>query len=168
MSVNFLKAGCQSHSSRRKFGLCDDPPPAKNPAYIDEVDGSKWIAVVINDYTYDCTFTAVDNCINLLKPSGKMDKRCEGFLYYNDTVIFVELKERGASGPRWVKDAEKQLRSTIKHFEASDDNEEFEDKKAYICNSEFPKIKESQTDRMQQFLVDTGYILRIENRIILV
>ena len=40
-------------------------------------------------------------------------------------------------------------------------------KKAYIANSEKPKFRESQKRRMDEFLTDTGYVLRIENRIIL-
>ncbi len=168
MSLNFMDAGCQTHSSRKKFGLCDDPPPAKNPAYIDEANGAKWIAVVINDYEYYCTFTAVDNCIDVRKPSGKPDKRCEGILSYNDTVIFVELKERGALGSDWVKTAEEQIRVTIGHFEGTDAAAEFTKKKAYIANSEQPKFKESQTARMEKFAEETGYILRIVNRIVLV
>jgi hypothetical protein len=167
MSLNFMDAGCQTHSSRKKFGLCDDPPPAINPAYIDEANGAKWIAVVINEYEYYCTFTAVDNCIDVRKPSGKPDKRCEGILSYNDTIIFVELKQRGALGPDWVKTAEEQIRVTIGHFERTDAAEDFTEKKAYIANSEHPKFKESQTDRMEKFAHETGYILRIENRIVL-
>ena len=165
MRENFMDAGCQTHSSRKKFGLCDDPPPAKNPAYIDEANGAKWIAVVINEYDYHCTFTAVDNCIDVRKPSGKPDKRCEGILSYNDTVIFVELKQRGALGSDWVKTAAEQIRVTIDHFERTDLAENFTEKKAYIANSEHPKFKESQIDRMEKFVRETGYVLRIENRI---
>ncbi len=88
-------------------------------------------------------------------------------LSYNDTVILVELKQRGALGPNWVKDAEQQLRVTIDHFEKTEAAESFENKKAYIANSEHPKFKESQIERMEKFAEDTGYILRIENRIIL-
>ena len=32
---------CQTNSQREIFGLCDDPLPDKNPAYIDEADGAK-------------------------------------------------------------------------------------------------------------------------------
>lgn len=167
MSINFMDGLCQTHSSRKKFGLCDDPPPAKNPAYIDEANGAKWIAVVINEYDYNCTFTAVDNCIDVRKPNGKLDKRCEGFLSYNNTIIFVELKERGTQGAEWVRDADEQLRTTIGHFEKTDVAEVFVEKKAYIANSEHPKFKESQMGRMEKFLDDTGYILRIEARIYL-
>ncbi len=167
MSINFKVVKCQTNSNNKLFGLCDDPPPASNPAYIDEDDGAKWIAVVVNDEHYSVTFTAIDNCIEVRRTDGTMDKRCDGVLRYDGNVIFVELKVRGALGSAWVKDAEAQLRITIGHFEKTDNAEDFSQKKAYIANSEHPKFKESQIRRMEQFLADTGYILRVENRIIL-
>ena len=165
MSIDFNIVKCQTHSNKKNFGLCDDPPPAKNPAYIDEVDGAKWIAVVENEDRYAATFTAIDNCIEIKREDGTMDKRCDGILTYNSTVIFVELKERAASGVAWVKDAEKQLKTSIGYFEATDKAEKYKDKKAYIANKEHPKSKDSQMRRMDQFFMDTGYVLRIVNRI---
>jgi hypothetical protein len=167
MSVDFNVTKCQAHSDKKLFGLCDDPPPATNPAYIDETNGAKWIAVVINDDSFFTTFTAIDNCIEIKRKDGKQAKRCDGVLTFNSSIIFVELKERGAIGNEWVKDAEKQLRASISYFEGTDESEKYTKKKAYIANCEHPKFKESQARRMDQFLTDTGYLLRIENRIIL-
>jgi len=167
MTINFNQLICQTQSSRAIFGLCDSPSPASNPAYIDENNGANWIAVVINDYRYFATFTAIDNCIVIQRGDGTMDSRCDGMLTYNTTVIFVELKQRGAIGSGWVKDGEVQLRTTISYFEDTFDSEEYSSKQAYIANSEHPKFKESQVRRMEQFYLDTGYILRIVNRIVL-
>ena len=167
MSIDFNLAKCQTHSDKKKFGLCDDPSPTKNPAYIDEAHGSKWIAVVENEDKYEATFTAIDNCVETKRDDGTMDKRCDGMLTYNSTVIFVELKERGALGSAWVKDVEKQLRTTISYFEDTEESEDYTGKQAYIANREHPKFKESQARRMDQFLTDTGYVLRIVNRITL-
>ena len=152
MSIDFNIAKCQTHSSKKIFGLCDDVAPAKNPAYINEVNGSKWIGVVENESRYSATFTAIDNCIEIRRQDGTMAKRCDGVLTYNSTVIFIELKERGAIGNEWVKDAEKQLRSSISYFEDTNEAEKYTRKKAYIANSEHPKFKESQAGRMNQFL----------------
>jgi len=167
MRVIFCQRHCQCHSNKKKFGLCDDPSPSKKPAYIDEIDGAKWIAVVINENRYDVTFTAVDNCIEIIKEDGKMAKRCDGMLTYESSLIFVELKVIGVLGNKWVKYAEKQLRTTIGYFEKSDMADDYTEKMAYIANREHPKFKSSQSIRMDQFLIDTGYVLRIENRIIL-
>lgn len=165
MTARFTISGCQTASSRKIFGLCDDPPPAINPAYIDETEGSKWIAVVENDDRHSVTFTAIDHCIVLLRPDEKMGKRCDGMLTHDATVIFVELKQRAAFGNAWVADAEEQLRVTIAHFEQTEEATSFNHRRAYAANSEHPKFKDSQARRMSQFLLDTGYILRIENRI---
>jgi hypothetical protein len=80
MSVEFQIAKCQTQSDKKIFGLCDDPSPAKNPAYIEETDGSRWIAVVENDYRYSAIFTAIDNCIEIKSFDGRMEKRCDGML----------------------------------------------------------------------------------------
>ena len=166
MSINFLDETCQGQSNRKIFGLCDDPSPQQNPAYIDENDGSKWIAVVVNEDKRLITFTAIDHCITVLRADGKMAKRCDGMLTYNNCVIFVELKQRGSQGSGWVKDADDQLRTSISYFEGEDEADNFTVKKAYISNSEHPKFKQSQLARMNQFFNDTGYLLRIENRIL--
>jgi hypothetical protein len=165
MSVNFSKVECQDGSKKKLFGLCDDRPGQR--AYLDEEDGRKWIAVVINEDRNEATFTAIDHCIEVNRPDGKPAKRCDGFLSYESTVIFVELKERGALGNEWVKDGEEQLRTSIGYFRSWDFSEQFTNRKAYIANSEHPKFKVSQLRRMEQFLDDTGFVLRIENRIIL-
>ncbi|MDX2247016.1 MAG: hypothetical protein SF052_09590 [Bacteroidia bacterium] len=165
MSISFFDTKCQETTEKKRFGLCDDSHLAQNPAYLDEDDGAKWIAVVHNEKRYKVTFTAIDNCIDIKTATNKMAKRCDGALFYLSTVIFVELKERSSSGSEWVKDAEKQLRVVIDYFEDAKEAAEYRDKKAYIANSQRPKFNENQTRRMNQFFKDTGYILRIENRI---
>jgi hypothetical protein len=167
MMIDFNVVSCQTSSQSKVFGLCDDPPPAKNPAYIDEADGKKWIAVVENEEKHFVTFTGIDNCehIVLKRDDGKMAKRCDGMLTYNKTVIFVELKQRNEPGSDWVKEAEPQLKVTIFHFEKTEMAENFIVKKAYIANRLRPKFRESQQVRMNEFKKSTGYVLRIENRI---
>lgn len=78
MSINFSDVNCQTFSDRKIFGLCDDPLPDSNPAYIDEEDGGKWIAVVENDDRCEITFTAIDNCIEIKRTDGKPAKRMPG------------------------------------------------------------------------------------------
>ena len=163
---------CQSETNSQTFGLCDDPPPARNPAYIDEQNGSVWIAVVSNERRFRVLCTAIDNCIELRRSDGQMDKRCDCMLSYTSdalgsTIIFVELKTRTEKGAGWVKDAEGQLRASIKHFEDSTESDSFRTKRAYIANRSSPRYRETQMARMNQFYDDTGYVLRIENRLVL-
>lgn len=165
MSVNFNVANCQTISSRKTFGLCDYPPPANNLAYVDEANGANWIAVVENESQQQITFTAIDNCIEILKPNGKMKQRCDGMLTCNATVIFVELKDRDAQGNAWVKDAIPQLKSSIESFEVTDMADNFKKKLAYVSNKQHPKFKSNQQRRMDAFYDDTNYVLRIQGRI---
>ena len=165
MSVNFDVANCQTNSNRKTFGLCDDPHPANNPAYIDEANGANWIAVVENDSQQQITFTAIDNCIEILKPDGKMKQRCDGMLTYNTTVIFVELKDRDAMGNAWVENALPQLKSSIESFEDTILAENYNKKLAYVSNKQHPKFKSTQQRRMDAFYDDTNYVLRIQGRI---
>jgi len=168
MSIDFSLAKCQDSSSRKLFGICDDPAPATTRAYLDELDGAKWIAVVQNECTYDVLFTAIDHCIEVPpRPDGRTSKRCDGMLTYSNTVIFVELKERAQLGTDWIRDAEKQLKDTIAQFETTELAENFKEKKAYASNSEHPKSKQSYLVRVEKFFENTGYVLRIENRIVL-
>ncbi len=165
MSVNFNVANCQTNSSRKIFGLCDDPPPVKNPAYIDEVNGANWIAVIENESLQQITFTAIDNCIEILKPNDKTKKRCDGMLTFNSTVIFVELKDRDAQGNAWVEDAIPQLKSSIQDFEKTEMADIFSRKLAYVANKQHPRFKSTQQRRMDAFFDDTNYVLRIQGRI---
>lgn len=165
MSVDFFEKACQTSSTKRKFGLCDEAPPSKKPAYIDEENGGSWIAVILNDTGNQINFTGIDNCVTLKREDESDSKRCDGVLSFDTTIIFVELKHRTSKGNSWIKDAEEQLRETILHFEKQEDAENFEIKKAYIANSALPKFRSSQVNRMDRFYDETNYILRVENRI---
>ena len=96
-----------------------------------------------------------------------MDNRCDGMLWYDKAVVFVELKERVSKKNTnvWVKDGEKQLKRTIEYFEKTGQSDKFTEKRAYIANKAHPIFKESQLQKMKSFKQETGYTLRIENRI---
>jgi hypothetical protein len=165
MSINFFDANCQSQTNQPKFGLCDDPPPLENPAYIDTVDCSKWIAIVENTQEIEVIFTAIDKCIEILRSDGKMDSRCDGILTYNNNIIFVELKERNYRNSVWIDDGDEQLRKTIAVFINHNNLAIYKSKMAYIANSKKPQFQYSHTERMQKFRTDTGFRLIIQNTI---
>jgi hypothetical protein len=164
MSINFFDANCQSQTNQYKFGLCDDPNKDKDPAYIDTVDCSKWIAIVENNQEIEVIFTAIDNCIEILRSDGTMDNRCDGMLTYNNHLIFVELKEKNYRN-NWVVKGEKQLKNTINVFIANHDLEIYKSKKAYIANNKKPTFQSSQITRMDKFKDETGFRLIIQNTI---
>ena len=164
MSINFFDANCQSQTNQYKFGLCDDPNKDKDPAYIDTVDCSKWIAIVENNQEIEVIFTAIDNCIEILRSDGTMDNRCDGMLTYNKHIIFVELKERNFRN-KWVGKGEEQLKNTINVFIANHDLAIYKSKKAYIANNKKPNFQSSQITRMDKFKDETGFRLIIQNTI---
>jgi hypothetical protein len=166
--IDFFNPSYQTRSEKKRFGICDTPPPPSKPAYMDEGQkGQDWIAIVENQYQTVITFTPIDNRIEIRKSDGTMDSRCDGLLFYDSVIIFVELKQSNVKGNAWIKKGEEQLRATIGYFEQTPEAENYKYKRAYIANSEKPRFRKSQTSRMDKFLVDTGYILRIENRIII-
>ncbi|MDD2965268.1 MAG: hypothetical protein PHU33_15070 [Bacteroidales bacterium] len=164
MSINFNKPECQTITTKRRFGLCDHTPPPSMPAYLDENEGENWIAVVHNDDCCKVHFTAIDNCVLLTGGAKPREKSCDVMLQTDESIIFVELKSRNEKGSGWVKEGIEQLLSTIKFFEASSQSN-FLIKKAYVANNRKPLFRESQTTRMEDFRLKTGYVLRIENRI---
>jgi hypothetical protein len=94
MEIDFFNSQCQSVSNNKRFGLCDEQDN-KEPAYLDERNGAKWIAVVENEELKKIHFIAIDNCIDIWRDEKKkeMDKRCDGMLWYETSIVFVELKE---------------------------------------------------------------------------
>ncbi len=165
MSINFFDTNCQSQTNQPKFGLCDDPNKDKDPAYIDTVDCSKWIAIVENNQEIEVIFTAIDNCIEIFRSNGERENRCKGMLTYNNHIIFVELKTRKSKNRDWCGDGENQLRKTINVFIANHDLAIYKSKKAYIANNKKPNFQSSQMERMDKFKDEIGFRLIIQNTI---
>jgi len=168
MEIDFLNSQCQSVSNKKRFGLCDEQDN-KEPAYLDEQNEDKWIAVVENEELKEVHFIAIDYCIDIWRDKEKkeMDNRCDGMLWYETSIVFVELKDRVSKKKTnaWVKAGEIQLKRTIEYFEKTEQSNNFREKRAYIANKAHPIFKESQLQRMKSFKQETGYTLRIENRI---
>jgi len=105
---------------------------------LDEKNGAKWIAVVENEELKEIHFIAIDNCIDIWRDEVKkeMEKRCDGMLWYETSIIFVELKDRVSKKDKnaWVEDGEKQLKCTIEYFEKTEQSNNFREKRAYIAN----------------------------------
>lgn len=158
MSINFLDPNCSTNSNNREFGLCDDPPPSKSPAYIEEIDQTIWIAKVNNPNTEKVTFFAIDNCVEVLRADGKMESRCDGVLSYSNNLIFVELKSRKSK--KWFKGGREQLTTTIKNFMLHHDISEYSKVEAYVCNKLRPLAHTGQAANIQKFKDDTGFILK--------
>jgi hypothetical protein len=157
MPINFFDTTCKTNSNKSSFGLCDNPDPAKDPAFIDEIDITKWIAEVKNEEETTIDFYAIDNCVEILKPNGYKESRCDGLLHYNNTLTFVELKDRASSG--WVKKGREQLIATITHFSQNTTLSNFQFSDCYVCNKQRPLAVKSINTEVQQFKNDTAILL---------
>ena len=154
MSVNFFETDCKEETRNEKqFGICDDQNGTK--AYTDTTDSTKWIAKVINIKEIDVSFTAIDNCIIVLK-EGTKDKEssCDGMLTFAQSLYLVELKKQGASG--WISNAKGQLENTIKLISENHDLSNFRYKKAFACNRKHPSFTVIDTAERKSFFERTG------------
>lgn len=164
MSTDFSQVECRSNSNQRRFGICDDPAPPSKPAYLNENDGDTWIAVVHNDRRINVEFIAIDHCIEFSRrEDGQEKKRCDGALFYEETVIFVELKDMAGDAKSWADP--KQLFSTIKEFEATEMAKEYSVKRANLANKKRPIFDRGQAVKINTFFKETGYELRLNSHI---
>ncbi len=163
MPVDFFSAGCKSTTSKDKFGLCDDPPPANNPAYIDEDSSEQWIAEVENKSEIPVDFHAIDNCIEILRPNGEMESRCDCMLHYNNSLVFAELKDRGYRG--WISKGSKQISNTLRIFKENYNIEEFDKVEAYVCNKQRPLAITGFNTTVQRFKDETRLTLKPDRNI---
>lgn len=166
MAIDFFNNQCQQVSSEKIFGLCDEEGTQK-PAYIDVSNQDNWIAEIENEEQKEVYFIAIDNCIEIWRDDDptKMEKRCDGMLEYDrNNLIFVELKDRKLrNASDFIKEAALQLTTTIDQFKKAYNIADYNIKAAYIVNKK--KIHRSYLARMEEFQKETGYTLRIENRI---
>lgn len=174
MPINFFQIGCKTESNQHLFGLCDNPPPATDPAYIDEIDSTKWIAEVTNNLSVNVEFFAVDHCpaIQPVRPNNEPAKRCDGILKHNNKLSFVELKDRDHRG--WISGGRKQITETIQFFIASHDITVYANVDAYVSNKQRPLAVIGSSSEVQKFkdetalmLNNTGILLQV-NRTILI
>ncbi len=168
MPVDFFDNPAKETTDEERFGLCDDVAPEncpKNPAYIDCIDREKWTADVSNPQRKTATFYPIDNCIEILRPNGEMDNRCDGLLEYDRNLIFVELKDR--AGGKWVGEGLTQLAVTIGNFNANHNVADFSSIRAQLCNKQRPMAVVSCKASVEKFRDDTGYIVAVDRNIVI-
>ncbi len=160
MKVDFFKQECRTITNEMKFGLCDDENN-KEPAYINITDESTWIATVINDTAKKIEFTAIDNCINIFRENGEMERRCDTMISYENNLLFVELKTKRAD---WKAEGLNQKEVTINSMLEHNENYyySFTKRKAIVANSKhrFPSFQDYDTEQREYF--KDKYKIRIQ------
>lgn len=160
--INFNVAECQSESQAIRFGLHD--PQDGGVAHIDESGAVLWNCVVLNPLAFECLFTAIDNCIELLDDDGNLKRSCDGMLTYKNHVILVELKHRVSN---WIPTGIDQLRKTIELFMEGRSAADFGKKIAVLANSKHPQFKVGHQSTMEKFRQETGFRLLIVGEVVL-
>ncbi len=158
MPINFFKHDCQDrHVTDAEFGLCDEQNGQR--AFVDRENRAAWVAVVENGNEHEITFTGIDNCIEIFRDSGDMERRCDGMLTSAEQIIFVELKDQRCG---WISDAIKQLASTIRCFQEQHDISVYSQKKAFACNRRHPHFQVMDNTRKQRFYNEFRVRLNIQ------
>ncbi len=160
MAIDFNKLGCSKNTNIDVFGICDDPPPDRNPAYLDFAESENWIAWVDNQQCKDVLFTAIDNCIEIDRANGERESRCDGMLQYDVTLLFLELKDRDSSG--WLGKARDQLKKTIEIFKNENGLNGFNKYYACVANKQRPRSVAAYSSLAEQFEDETGFIFKVD------
>lgn len=158
--INFFDERCQQITTEKHFGLIDSEE--KTPAEISAVNPENWIAIISNEEQKEVTFTAIDNCIEILRADGNTESRCDCLLQCNDNLDFIELKEVSKN---WITSGIKQLQKTITIFSENYELTVFKRKRAFLANRKHPNFQYSHKEVMQKFKNETKFRLIICNEI---
>lgn len=164
MPIDFFIEPCQTANIRaERFGICD--PQDGGKAYVDFDHEEDWVAVVENRSGEPLNFTAIDNCIEILRPDGSMDNRCDAMLTGAGQIVFIELKIQKSD---WIQHAvNDQLQTTIDHFRDNHSLDAYRKRSAYACNKSHPYFHHSNMELMNDFRRKNGVRLNIVNQIII-
>ena len=166
MQVNFYDYATTVNQVK-EFGLVDpDDKEGKKPAFVSyDKTTDKWNATVECNNRTDYSFIAVDNNVPLtVKNNGKDEtaSSCDAMLYTPKTVCFIELNA-DKKGTDWLNHGMEQLTNTISFFGEELNN--YENKRAYLCNSRRPFVPSIHKIAQQQFMQKNKIVLRIKTEI---
>lgn len=162
MTIDFFKTECRTVTNEQRFGICDDDDKAeKTPAYVNTDDANKWIATVLNNASKEVLFTAIDNCIEVLRASGETESRCDAMLTTDELLILVELKNKVSD---WKSSGIEQIESTL--IQLIENNADyyygFKKRKAYIANKRHPNFHVVENAVMRRFSTEYKIWLDIQ------
>jgi len=154
MSVDFFGTDCSELPLNEKlFGICDDQDGTR--AYTDTQLKDEWIATIKNDNQIEVTFTAIDNCIIVLKKNTQnKESSCDGMLTFQNSIFLIELKDHGTGG--WLPTARNQLKNTVKLLHQNVSLVNFKYKKAYACNKKHPTFIVIDNESSKKFFKETN------------
>ena len=127
---------CLTNIPNKQFGITDEVGGNSSPARVDIANTAIWDLTVTNNSGIDVIFKAVDWCVPIYRTGiysldddartaiqfstnnqgVELIKRCEGFLQYDDKILFIEIKRRPKKPSEWIKDAREKFEETILSF----------------------------------------------------
>jgi len=153
MAINFFKEECSSKTNEIVFGIIDLPPSTL--VFDEEAEWNVWVD---NNNGKEITHVAIDDCLGIPHEDGE---RCESLIIYDDTITFIELKDR--DGGRWAGKARDQLINTIALFRKNVNIKKYKRHYGHIANKQRPHFKSGGKIFSQKFEDETGFILRISD-----
>ncbi|MFW5983308.1 MAG: hypothetical protein ACOCQ4_02315 [bacterium] len=148
----------------KTFGISDVEGGNNLPAKITANPNPETDFIVNNNCEKDLFFKAVDWCVHICRtgaynlndearmpeqfssdnsPNGDLIKRCEGFLQFSNSIVFIEIKNRPSG--KWLKDAREKFEETILSFREHHPNLATQIKKPILCNPSFRGAHQNET-----------------------
>jgi len=155
---------CLQPISLDTFGISDVDGGNNLPAKITATPNPETDFIVNNNSGTDVFFKAVDWCVPICRTGvydlnddarepeqfssddildGDLIKRCEGFLQFDDTIVFIEIKDRPRGS--WLKDAREKFEETILSFKEHHPNVTAKIEKPRLCNPSFQRVHQNET-----------------------
>lgn len=160
MKTDFFKAECQTKTDKELFGIRDDDNDSCS--YLVSEENKNWIAKVENSNKKEITFIAIDNCLNIRDKNDNKQSVCDCMLTFENSIIFIELKEMRKD---YIQKAKDQLKNTIRIFQENHDSSIYRKKLAFIANRRHPHFNYSQKESMHDFYNNFKFRLLIQNTI---
>jgi len=153
---------CLQHIQHVTFGISDADGANSVPAKVNaENPDPTTDLIVCNHSNIPVCFKAVDWCVDIYRtgtyklgdenrdaalfssdsvyiPGNELIKRCEGFLQYGDSIVFIEIKNIGKIRGNWIKDAREKFEETILSFKEHHPDKALLIVKPILSNPSFP------------------------------
>lgn len=147
------------------FGISDIDGGNNLPAKINTVNPDPVTDFIIfNNTNIEVFFKAIDWCVPVYRTSNynlddeerdiaqflsdslgnELIKRCEGFIEFNDSIVFIEIKNR-PGGRGWLKDAREKFEETILSFKEHHPTLVNKIVKPILCNPSFIGAHQNET-----------------------
>lgn len=174
---------CSTNTNQNRFGLSDADSNLRQPAKVKLNDEPNWDFTIENPATKNVNFKAVDFCVDIFRTGAySLDddnrtanqfssdsvnslgigliKRCEGFLQFDTTLLFVEIKRRPRGN--WLSDAREKFEETILSFREHNPNSPLQIIEPIVSNKLFNRLHQSEMVQKKILKDKIGVELKIQ------